>query len=184
MLLVVITLGSLAIGKNVLPSNVEDKSYFIFIGAFLWHFSFRIITFFLFYLPGYLGWSDYYAKYLINKKSTRPWERKDWTEVRNKVFRYLFVNEFVIYPVIVYGSNLRGIKLRFDSFPDFKELAAHIMVCFFVEDFCFYWAHRLLHSTPFFYQFHKSHHEIDSLFSPIGEYFHPFEYLICSMVKV
>jgi sterol desaturase/sphingolipid hydroxylase (fatty acid hydroxylase superfamily) len=166
------------------PSNVEDKSYFIFIGAFLWHFSFRIITFFLFYLPGYLGWSDYYAKYLINKKSTRPWERKDWTEVRNKVFRYLFVNEFVIYPVIVYGSNLRGIKLRFDSFPDFKELAAHIMVCFFVENFCFYWAHRLLHSTPFFYQFHKSHHEIDSLFSPIGEYFHPFEYLICSMVKV
>jgi hypothetical protein len=33
---------------------------------------------FMLYLPGYMGWSQYFADKLVNKKSSRPWERKNW----------------------------------------------------------------------------------------------------------
>ena len=82
------------------------------------HIASQIICF-LFYLPGYLGWSEYYAKNLINKISTRPWDRKNWSEVRVRIIKNLFMNQLIVYPFAIFISNLKGIRVRFDNFPDF-----------------------------------------------------------------
>jgi sterol desaturase/sphingolipid hydroxylase (fatty acid hydroxylase superfamily) len=47
-----------------------------------------------------------------------------------------------------------------------------------VEDFTFYWSHRLLH-TPFLYKnFHKIHHEYNTSVSIASVYAHPIEYTL------
>lgn len=66
-----------------------------------------------------MGWSSYYAKYLINKKSSRPWERKNWPEMMGRAIKNLLMNQLLVYPLAVYLSNLRGIRVRFDDFPSF-----------------------------------------------------------------
>jgi hypothetical protein len=63
---------SVTVGKIYWPEHVENKLQFVFVGSVFCHFSFQLISF-LIHLPGYLGWSSYFAKHLINKKSSRPW---------------------------------------------------------------------------------------------------------------
>lgn len=51
-----------------------------------------------------------------------------------------------------------------------------------IEDFAFYWSHRILH-TPFFYKrIHKIHHEFNNPVSISAIYAHPLEYLIGNSV--
>ena len=92
---------------------------------------FQIVSFLIF-LPGYMGWSQYYAKHLINKKSSRPWERKNWPEMLSKTIRNLLLNQLLVYPFAVYLSNLNGIRVRFDDFPTFIELASQVLLVYFI----------------------------------------------------
>lgn len=156
---------------------------FISIGGIFCHFAFQIVSF-LIYLPGYMGWSSYYAKHLINKKSSRPWDRKNWPEVFSKTIKNLLLNQIIVYPLMVYFSNLRGIRVRFDNFPGFLEFASQIFIVYFIEDFFFYWGHRFFHSHPFLYKMHKIHHEFDTLFTWVTEYFHPLDFVLANLVMI
>lgn len=47
-----------------------------------------------------------------------------------------------------------------------------------VEDFAFYWSHRMLH-TPYLYKkVHKVHHEFNNTVSIAATYAHPVEYFL------
>lgn len=51
-----------------------------------------------------------------------------------------------------------------------------------MEDFVFYFSHRLLH-TPFLYRhIHKIHHQFIATMSLAGEYAHPMEYLFGNLI--
>jgi cytochrome c biogenesis protein CcdA len=76
-LLFVIMESALRIGDYYWPDIIEDKIQFVIIGSIVINLVMEIVGF-LVYLPGYLGWSKYYDSHLINKKSSRPWERKNW----------------------------------------------------------------------------------------------------------
>lgn len=65
------------LGREYWPEKIENKISFVFYGTFIIHLTSQIFIFLL-YLPAYMGWTKAYEKYLINKQSTRPWERKNW----------------------------------------------------------------------------------------------------------
>ena len=51
-----------------------------------------------------------------------------------------------------------------------------------VEDFGFFWSHRILHH-PFLYKhLHKKHHEYDTPFSITAEYSNIIEYIFGNLV--
>jgi len=60
-------------------------------------------------------------------------------------------------------------------FPKLSNVLPQIIVFFMVEDFYFYWVHRLLHWGPFYRYIHKVHHEHAAPFGMAGEYAHPIE---------
>lgn len=51
-----------------------------------------------------------------------------------------------------------------------------------VEDFAFYWSHRMLH-TPYLYKkVHKVHHEFNNTVSIAATYAHPVEYFFGNLL--
>jgi methylsterol monooxygenase len=55
------------------------------------------------------------------------------------------------------------------------------LLFFFIEDFWFYWVHRLLHYGPFYKYIHKVHHEYAAPFGITAEYAHPIETIILGL---
>jgi len=135
---------SLLIGKQFWPESVEDKGSFVFYGEIIIH-TITLVLSFLIYLPGYMGWAPSYEKFKINKDSKWPWERENWNQVFKKMILNIILNEIIIYPLVVYTATSMGIKQRFTDFPSFWELLTHLLIIYFLEDFFFYWGHRLFH---------------------------------------
>ena len=50
-----------------------------------------------------------------------------------------------------------------------------------IEDFTFYWGHRILH-LPKLYRFHKIHHEFTNTTSIAVLYCHPVEHIFALML--
>ena len=60
----------------------------------------------------------------------------------------------------------------------------YILFFIIIEDFCFYWSHRILHLPWLYKQIHKVHHEYNMTISAAAEYAHPLEYLIGNSLPV
>lgn len=152
-------------------------------GSFIIHTIFQFISLAI-YIPGYLGLSSSYKEYVVNKKSSKPWERKDWPEVRNKTIKNLFINWFIVYPLFIFVNSKGSLRVHFNDFPSVFELFTHVMAIYFLEDFFFYWGHRMFHTYKALYKMHKVHHEYDNLYSLVTEYFHPVDFILANVVII
>jgi sterol desaturase/sphingolipid hydroxylase (fatty acid hydroxylase superfamily) len=79
---------------------------------------------------------------------------------------------------------LKPYHLLFDSFESMPAWYWPLTVIpmFFIHDFYFYWAHRLMHHPKLFKQVHKVHH-LSTNPSPWTAYaFHPFEAVIEALI--
>ena len=78
------------------------------------------------------------------------------------IFRYI-TNYFVVSPVVgaifCYFRNMDISSANYPSFPRFYFL---MLLSIFIDDFFFYWIHRILH-LPMFFWIHKEHHELNIL---------------------
>lgn len=73
---------------------------------------------------------------------------------------YLFLNKVIVFPLIIYLTlKLGGTKTRFTDFPSPLEVFLQLIFIIMVEDFFFFWAHKISHEIPFLYKYHKIHHE-------------------------
>ena len=82
---------------------------------------------------------------------------------------------------------LFGASVKYDTSlkaPEFVETMKQLGFFIVVEDFSFYWLHRLLH-TPWLYRMiHKQHHEYKVTISIAAEYAHPVEYVVGNSLPV
>lgn len=58
------------------------------------------------------------------------------------------------------------------------------MFCILMDDFFFYWGHRLLHHPLLYSRIHKEHHEYTVTVSISAEYAHPTEYVLGNILPV
>jgi sterol desaturase/sphingolipid hydroxylase (fatty acid hydroxylase superfamily) len=122
------------------------------------------------------------------KHNSQPWpwrsSSKKFSTTVKKTAKALFINLMVVFPIAVAVPVLLGtVKLRFsgDEFPSAWELMGQIALFMVVEDFCFYWSHRLLHHPKLYELVHKKHHEYYTPISVASEYAHPFEFFLTNM---
>lgn len=85
--------------------------------SFIIHFVCQTL-YFLIYVPGYSDSVAWYERYRINK-GMRPWENiKEWPATKKRLFYYLGINYFIIYPaMIILSTKISGIKVRFEHLP-------------------------------------------------------------------
>lgn len=71
------------------------------------------------------------------------------------------------------------IGIRTDAhLPSWTKIIGATVLSFFIEDFYFYWVHRLLHHGAWYQYIHKVHHEFQVPIGMAAEYAHPLETLI------
>jgi sterol desaturase/sphingolipid hydroxylase (fatty acid hydroxylase superfamily) len=59
-----------------------------------------------------------------------------------------------------------------------------ILFSMIIEDTCFYWSHRTLHSPKLYSKIHKKHHEFYTSVSYCSVYAHPLEYIFGDVIPV
>jgi len=94
-----------------------------------------------------------------------------------------FAGLLVFIPSLVYIKTilLPHLEMSFST-SDFPtpsiESATTLLAMGIIHEFGFYWTHRLMHTYPSLYQYHKVHHEYHQNNVLAAEYFHPIDFLI------
>lgn len=88
---------------------------------------------------------------------------------------------FVIF-IVCGGKNY--VNFDKNQMPGPLTIAKQQLIFAIMDDFCFYFFHRLFHSKspylPLYQWFHKMHHEFKHTITIAFVYAHPFEYIFCN----
>jgi len=117
-----------------------------------------------------------------------PWEKNPelWNQKLKRLLKLNFINVFVLTPFFVIGSQLSlgsNFLLSVEELPSFKTFWIQLFFMLIMDDFMFYWSHRLLHHKWLYPYIHKVHHEsIETIaLSAVGS--HPIEHIISNFVS-
>jgi len=117
-----------------------------------------------------------------------PWieDPVAWRSLCLKSIFMLFFNGNVMIALAVCSAESVGLLDHFDTsvdtLADTKTLALSITFFMLVEDFAFYWLHRLLHWKVIYPWFHKFHHTHSTTVGIAGEYEHPVAFIFSNVL--
>ena len=98
----------------------------------------------------------------------------------------LLVNANVVIVGVILFVDSMGLLERHamsvEELPSALTLALTISFFMLVEDFGFYWTHRMLHHKRIYPHIHKMHHTHKTTVGIAGEYAHPVEYIFSNML--
>ncbi|XP_020101158.1 methylsterol monooxygenase 2-1-like [Ananas comosus] len=147
------------------------------LGTFIIHES----VFFLSGLPSLLfERSGLFSKYKIQKKANTPASQDKC--VLRLILYHICVNlplMIVSYPAFKFMGLKSSVPL-----PPWTVVLSQILFYFILEDFVFYWGHRILHTKWLYQHIHSIHHEYATPFGLTSEYAHPAEILFLGFATV
>ncbi|GMP49209.1 hypothetical protein CsSME_00016263 [Camellia sinensis var. sinensis] len=147
------------------------------LGSFFLHES----VFFLSGLPFiYFERAGWLSKYKIQKKNNSP-------ETQEKCITRLLLYHFCVnLPVMIASYPVfRAMGMRSSlPLPSWKVISTQILFYFILEDFVFYWGHRILHTKWLYKHVHSVHHEYATPFGLTSEYAHPAEILFLGFATI
>lgn len=117
-----------------------------------------------------------------------PWEEdpRGWPALARKSIAILLFNANVlpvtVYLVLDHFNLLEKHSMATEDLPDTLTLALTITFFMLVEDFTFYWTHRLLHWRVIYPYIHKMHHTHSTTVGIAAEYAHPVEFILGNMM--
>jgi len=133
---------------------------------------------FYFGVSGAFALVDYGFCPPLNKYRLQPAkEDSRKAQVPNALRRLLLLHFFLEAPMIALSHPILqflGMETSL-PLPAWTTIAWKIAVFFVIEDFYFYFIHRLLHVPWFYKNVHKIHHEHAAPFGMVAEYAHPVE---------
>ncbi|XP_010931225.1 very-long-chain aldehyde decarbonylase GL1-8 isoform X1 [Elaeis guineensis] len=147
------------------------------VGTFIIHES----VFFLSGLPSiYFERSGLFSKYKIQKKNNT-------LDAQEKcILRLILYHVCVNLPVMILSYptfRYMGLKSSL-PLPPWSVVLSQILFYFILEDFVFYWGHRLLHTKWLYKHVHSVHHEYATPFGFTSEYAHPAEILFLGFATI
>ncbi|KAF0693563.1 Aste57867_15428 [Aphanomyces stellatus] len=122
-----------------------------------------------------LDFIPYFHKYKIQKNKPNNFH-DTWSCLKHLIFSHVVIQ----LPMILggdYGLRMLGFTSSL-PLPTATTIAWQCFVSFILEDFYFYWIHRLLHHKSVYKHVHKLHHEYAAPFGITAEYAHPVETML------
>ncbi|CAI0539930.1 unnamed protein product [Linum tenue] len=147
------------------------------LGSFFIHES----VFFLSGLPYiFLERAGWFSKHKIQLKNNSPAAQEKC--ITRLILYHFGVNlpvMLVSYPVFKH----MGMKISL-PLPSWRVVLTQILFYFILEDFIFYWGHRILHTKWLYKHVHSVHHEYATPFGLTSEYAHPAEILFLGFATI
>jgi sterol desaturase/sphingolipid hydroxylase (fatty acid hydroxylase superfamily) len=169
------------LARYVWPAKIENEGIFFYIFSYILHQSIFIICNLSMWVVYKLEW-PFFERYKVHDKEW-PWKEnpEKWNELIKSTFIVLFINQIIVLPlfgIIYYIKNFSPVRVDYESLPTCFEVIWQTVFFMIMEDFTFYWSHRLLHWDVIYPYIHKIHHKHVNTVSIAAEYSHPLEYFI------
>ncbi len=100
------------------------------------------------------------------------------------VGRWLLNNAVLFVGVLVAWPLLRHAGIHTGDLPAWWVIALQLAFFVFLDDFCFYWMHRALHTDRIYRRVHARHHRILRPRAFTGHYMHPLEYVLIASLML
>ncbi|KAF7823674.1 methylsterol monooxygenase 2-2 [Senna tora] len=177
--IILIVIRKLAYSKTANEYLISHFSDFQLacLGSFFLHES----VFFLSGLPFiWLERAGWLSKYKIQAKNNTPAAQEKC------IVRLLLYHFGVNLPVMIFSYPVfRFMGMRSSlPLPSWKVILTQIIFYFILEDFVFYWGHRVLHTKWLYKHVHSVHHEYATPFGLTSEYAHPAEILFLGFATI
>ncbi|KAA8496857.1 Methylsterol monooxygenase 2-2 [Porphyridium purpureum] len=101
-------------------------------------------------------------------------------------FKAVMLNHMlVVFPIVMVSHlfEFLGVDAGYEV-PSLITIAFQVFVCFLIEDFCFYWGHRALHTDFLYRHIHSVHHTYSAPFGIAAEYAHPLEVIFLGLSTI
>ncbi|CAD8140859.1 unnamed protein product [Paramecium octaurelia] len=134
----------------------------------------------------YKAKSPFFERYRT-RQNPWPWDEnpEQWRKKRREVWKSTSINMCLGVLMCILDTLLSPlIRNDIDSFPTIFEMIWQIVFSMLIEDTCFYWTHRTLHSPKLYSIIHKKHHEFYTSVSYAAIYTHPIEYMFGNVIPV
>jgi sterol desaturase/sphingolipid hydroxylase (fatty acid hydroxylase superfamily) len=171
---------------NIFPTLIEgvDIGNFLVLSAWCAHVGFNFTAYCLSYFV-YTSKHPFLERYRILQKPW-PWEenREDWKKLFKEAVGCFLLHQCFITPLLVFiDIKLNGVfcGTGTENFPTIPEIILQCFFCMIVDDFFFYWGHRLLHHPKLYPKVHKIHHRWHHAVIISNECSHPLEYIIANL---
>jgi sterol desaturase/sphingolipid hydroxylase (fatty acid hydroxylase superfamily) len=171
--------------KLIWPYKIEDQGKFAFWMGNIIHDG-------VFFLINFVFWVIYkielpfFERY---KTQDRPWPWKEnpekWNKQIKRTFFFLLINHYLVIPLMTLGyyiTNKSPFNVEYDNLPSSFEVIYQTVFFMLIEDFVFYWSHRLLHHESIYNYIHKIHHEYINVVSISSEFAHPLEFFFGNVI--
>jgi len=101
--------------------------------------------------------------------------------------RDVAVNLFLLYPLVTYYvlyplCHHMGMPSYDAPLPDLRRMWCIYLVSIVLNDWGFYWTHRLVHASSIYKYIHKQHHTFKGTVSYAAEYAHPVEVVLSNII--
>ena len=170
--------------KNLENSEINNQS--IFINYFRETITVVVILIHIFYTTLYYFKFPIFEKMKVNSLKW-PWE-ENLSQFKKKIssviILYLF-NQIILGNIFFYIiSFIVNPEISKDKLPSFQMFWLQIFICIIIEDFFFYWGHRLLHHPLLYNKIHKIHHSLYNVIHISYAYAHPLEFILANLVPM
>jgi len=140
-------------------------------------FSFNSLLMFL----DLTGKPEFLLRYKIQDAKEVPLNRTSFM----RCLRLVLFNTMVVGAPVTYGFH-KIMQYRGCDFgpvlPSFHWVVIELAVFILMEEFGFYYSHRLMHHPRLYKHIHKKHHEWTASIGIVGVYAHPLEHVISNLL--
>jgi len=124
------------------------------------------------------------------KTNSEPWpwnsDKKEWMKLLKSTVCILFINQFIIMPIISAISNLWKAPLMradYESLPSPLEIIKQHLIFYVCTDLVTFIIHYFLHLKCLYPLIHKVHHDHKITISIASEYAHPIEFIFANLLS-
>jgi sterol desaturase/sphingolipid hydroxylase (fatty acid hydroxylase superfamily) len=131
-------------------------------------------VFVAFYMVLITQWNIFgLKKYAIPNKAPYPTDKEIYSAFEDVMVNHLLVRPLVL--LVAYPFIRAQLDFTTDNLPSWWTIAWQFAFCMQVDDFFFYWGHRLAHHKLLYKYIHKRHHEFKHPVAISVEWAHPLE---------
>jgi fatty acid hydroxylase domain-containing protein 2 len=161
---------------DIITHSLQDKERLFFVGVTVLLLEICFWGFAFFYMVAIDHFNVFGWKRFKFSTTQPPSNDLVWNCFIDVLTGHIFVRPLLLF--IAYPFLRAHLTFSSASVPNFYTVLWQLFVCVQVDDFLFYWSHRMLHHPLIYRYIHKKHHNFKHTIAIAVEWAHPIEELL------